>query len=34
MQNALLLTSNANGSILLNWLLDTSGLLGHLDAFM
>ncbi|KAI7868827.1 uncharacterized protein EV154DRAFT_453533 [Mucor mucedo] len=32
MQNALLLTTNANGSILLNWLLDTSGLLGHFRA--
>ncbi|KAK4522021.1 uncharacterized protein ATC70_004560 [Mucor velutinosus] len=32
MQNALLLTTNANGSILLNWLLDTSGLLGHYRA--
>ncbi|GAA5795519.1 hypothetical protein HPULCUR_000877 [Helicostylum pulchrum] len=29
MQNALLLTTNANGSILLNWLLDISGLLGN-----
>ncbi|KAI8980450.1 hypothetical protein BDB01DRAFT_796451 [Pilobolus umbonatus] len=32
MQNSLLLTTNPNGSILLNWLLDTSGLLGHYRA--
>ncbi|KAI8888050.1 ARM repeat-containing protein [Backusella circina FSU 941] len=32
MQNALLLTNNANGSILLNWLIDTSGLLGQYRA--
>ncbi|KAI8969164.1 hypothetical protein BDF20DRAFT_916543 [Mycotypha africana] len=32
MQNALLLTTNANGSILVNWLLDTSGLLGQYRA--
>ncbi|OBZ88501.1 Pumilio domain-containing protein P35G2.14 [Choanephora cucurbitarum] len=29
MQKALVLSTNANGSILLNWLLDTSGLLGQ-----
>ncbi|KAI9485173.1 MAG: hypothetical protein EXX96DRAFT_475904 [Benjaminiella poitrasii] len=32
MQNALLLSTNANGTILLNWLLDTSGLLGNYHA--
>ncbi|KAI7902078.1 uncharacterized protein BX663DRAFT_511676 [Cokeromyces recurvatus] len=32
MQNALFLSTNANGTILLNWLLDTSGLLGHFRA--